>query len=720
MKSRWIALAAILPLAMGTVQAQESEQNEQAITELQPITVTGEAKALTGSRIQAAREEIKLTPGGVTLVEEDIGERNMSSLADMMRYVPGLYMVSDTGGDEVFFSARGSNLDAIDYDLNGIMLLRNGIPITTPDGNNHNRVIDPLSTLYAIVARGANGMKYGASTLGGAINFISPTAYDLPNSLLFLSGGSFGQAQARVTVSKVFDKGFDALFTLIRTHRDGYREHSVGDKTAIYANAGWRISQSLGTRLYLTYVDNDIELAGGLTRAQFEADLDQAGADAVKGNFQKNVKTWRIASKTTWQPEKNQRLEFGIAYEFQTLYHPIVADFFVPGADQFIAFDGLVIDTNHRHISAMIRYEHQIGNHNLLFGANYRVGGEEGKQYGNNHGEAGGLQTLVDQEADTLQVYFMDRWHIGKHWTLIPAIQLINANRELNNISVDDFGHKTKHHTDGHYFGVNPRLGVIFNVRPEFQVFANVSRLYEPPTFFLLKNQAPGAEGTLEAMSGTVVEVGTRGKQAIGRASSFEWNLTFYYSWIENEILTAKNPKLTDNNPATTIMGGNRFFTTNIDDTVHAGIEALLRAHIALGSSGVHAIEPVLSLTLTKFEFDNNRSFGNNDLPGAPGYVLRGEVLYRNANGFYIGPTFDLVGDRYADYANTYTVDSYALLGLLAGWSNEHLSVYLEVENLLDEEYVATHSVLANADEGAAILRPGGPLSVYAGLEWRF
>src|SRR5690606_28377923 len=102
--------------------------------------------------------------------------RSVANLADLLRYVPGVWSASHTGDDRVFFSSRGSNLDATDYDMNGIKLLQDGLPVTSADGNNHNRVLDPLSAEHAIVARGANALEYGASTLGGAIEFMSPTA----------------------------------------------------------------------------------------------------------------------------------------------------------------------------------------------------------------------------------------------------------------------------------------------------------------------------------------------------------------------------------------------------------------------------------------------------------------------------------------------------------------------------------------------------------------
>ena len=73
----------------------------------------------------------------------DLFQRKVSNLADLLRYVPGVWAESSSGSDELFFSSRGSNLDATDYDKNGVKLMQDGLPVTTADGNNHNRVVDP-------------------------------------------------------------------------------------------------------------------------------------------------------------------------------------------------------------------------------------------------------------------------------------------------------------------------------------------------------------------------------------------------------------------------------------------------------------------------------------------------------------------------------------------------------------------------------------------------
>ena len=122
---------------------------------------------------------------------------------------------------------------------------------------------------------------------------------------------------------------------------------------------------------------------------------------------------------------------------------------------------------------------------------------------------------------------------------------------------------------------------------------------------------------------------------------------------------------------------------------------------------------------MNEFSFDSDDSYGNNDLPAAPRYVARGEVIYRRG-GIYFGPTLDLVGKRFADFANTYEVDSHTLVGLRGGYSTERWEFFAELRNLTDEDYIATVNVLNEAAPDARVLYPGAPRSGYAGVRLRF
>jgi iron complex outermembrane receptor protein len=141
-------LIACLYAAPGSAQVSGEDES------IDTIVVIGARTSIESALAEAAE-----TPGGVEVIDmDDFRERNVSNLADVLRYAPGVWSASATGDDNIFFSSRGSNLDATNYDMNGIRLMQDGLPVTTADGNNHNRFVDPLAARYASVARGANAM----------------------------------------------------------------------------------------------------------------------------------------------------------------------------------------------------------------------------------------------------------------------------------------------------------------------------------------------------------------------------------------------------------------------------------------------------------------------------------------------------------------------------------------------------------------------------------
>lgn len=698
-------VALIAALALSPVA---NAQSTDAL-ELSPLNVTDQY--VPGERTKAELEaEQALTPGGVTLVDsDDLKGRNISNLADMLRYVPGVFAAGGSTGDSTFFSSRGSNLDSVGYDGNGIKLMQDGLPVTAADGNNHNRAVDPLSARYAIVARGANALTYGASTLGGAIDFITPTARDSAPLELSLDGGSNDQVQGRVTAGTVAGD-FDALVTAESRHWDGYREHQQQDRQGVYANAGWQFSEALQTRLYLTSISNDQELPGALTEGELRDDPEQVEPQTLSGNFQYNVDTWRVANKTTWDIDANSSFSVGFSYEEQDLYHPIVdkvlVDFDGPGPMEPTEVFSLLIDTEQRNAGTALRYNLRLGDHDLLAGLNYGQTDVVGGNYRNDGGQRNGLTTRVDNQADNLELFLMDRWQFVPDWTAVYGAQAVSGSREVRNIDVES---GSVRNPEGDYDSINPRVGLIHQLTPDVELFANLSRLYEAPTTYELDDDIRGNGEALDAMSGTVVEVGSRGTQALGTANHWHWDLAIYYAKLRDEILSVDDPSA----PGTSLA-------TNVDDTIHAGIETAVGASFALDTASLHRIEPLVSLTLNRFSFDNNETYGDNDLPAAPDYFIKGEVLYRNANGFFAGPTFDVVGERYADFSNTYKIDSYALMGLRAGFTREDWEVYGEIRNLTDKTYVAFNSVVDEAAPDAAILNPGEPRSAYVGVRLQF
>lgn len=650
----------------------------------QPADPTLDTVVVTAERLfDAIEAEKAATPGAVTTLDgEKLNERSITQLADLMRYVPGVWAESYNGNDDVFYSSRGSNLDATDYDKNGVKFLQDGLPVTTADGNNHNRALDPMGARYVTIAHGANALAYGASTLGGAVDFTSPTARTAPSSAS-LSGGSFGQWTGRATLGAASDT-LDGLVTVQTVQRDGYRAHAKEDRKDVFANAGWQASDDVATRFYATYSDFYAELPRELTPAQYAANPRQSRADAIAGNHSKKVEAWRLAFKTTVAQVAGGTLEVGASHEEQSLFHPIVST----------PYFSLLIDTDHKDSGAMARFHRVAGDHDVIVGANYGYSTVKGGNYTNNGGQKGFLMWTTDNTASSLEVFAMDRWAFAPQWTLVYGTQFVSADR-----NVDGF--------KGSYDSLNPRIGVIRTLAEGSEWFASASRTYEAPTTFELTDDASGGATPLKAMHGIVLETGLRGS-SMQQATRYNWEVAAYYTGLRNEILSIDSPTA----PGTSL-------SKNIRKTTHAGIEALLGASFAIGD-GAHRIEPLLNMTFNAFKFDSDPTYGSNRLPSAPRFFARGEVLYRNASGFYAGPTFDLIGKRFVDFANNYSVKSYGLLGARAGYNAGHWEVYAEGRNLTDRNYVATVVVKDVANANTEMLYPGAPRSVYFGARYRF
>lgn len=699
---RALACALALMLIPLSAFAAEGAEEDPQVTTLKGVVVTGS--------VDPAEQERARIPGAVTTVDgEALYQRGVNNLADALRYVPGLWVQSASGGDNGYISSRGSNLDATGYDNNGVKLFQDGLPVTAADGNNHNRFVDPLGARSIYVAHGANALSYGASTLGGAMDFISPTARDGDPSQLFLGMGGRGLFTTRLKLGGVdATDRVDGLLMLEHQQQDGDRQHSRQRRTSLQANAGWQARPDLDLRIFLSHINNAQQLPGALTRAQYEADPWKANASALTGDYQLNVTTTRVAGKGQWRIDDARRLEFGLSLETQSLYHPIVdkvmVDFDGPGPLPPTEVFSLLINTRQSTLAGMLRYSIRAGDHDVLAGLNLASTRNEGGNYRNDGGLRNGQTDRIDNRSDSAELFLLDRWSFAPGWTLVYGAQGVLTGRDVRTLKLAS---GTLRNPKADYDAFNPRVGFIRTFSSGNQAYASLSRMFEAPTTFELQDDVRGGDATLDAMRGTVLELGLRGQTPrTANAANWGWDVSAYAARIRDEILSVDDPLV----PGTSL-------STNIPRTRHAGVEAQLWASIPLGSGNAR-IEPLLSASWNAFSFDGDPVYGNNRLPAAPRYALRGEVLYRHANGFFVGPTFDVVGARFADFANTYTVPGYALFGLRVGFSGARWELYAEARNLTNRHYVGMLNVRNHAGAGDAILQPGAPRALTLGLRW--
>ena len=132
-------------------------------------------------------------PGGTAVIgEREIGESRASNLKDVLDFTPGVMIRPRFGAaDESQLSIRGSGLRN-NFHLRGVNVLIDGFVYGQADGFSDFESLELLTTKRIEVYKGANALRFGGNTLGGAINLVTKTGDDEGLLELRSEAGSFG------------------------------------------------------------------------------------------------------------------------------------------------------------------------------------------------------------------------------------------------------------------------------------------------------------------------------------------------------------------------------------------------------------------------------------------------------------------------------------------------------------------------------------------------
>lgn len=685
-----------IPLALATLVAAPAVFADSA---LQLPAVRVEARridAATLPGIDEARAALALTPGGAAVIDAaSFRDARVSTLQDALGYSAGVFVQPRFGSEESRLSIRGSGLQRT-FHLRGIKLMQDGVPINLADGGGDFQVLEPLATRYIEVWRGANALQYGSSTLGGAINYVSPTGHDAPALTLRAETGAFGYLRSQLAGGFAAGR-VDGYFSATSFAQDGFRDHARQDTQRVVGNLGVLLAPSLETRFFVQAAQSDSELPGNLTRQQLRDNPRQAAAGNVTGNQKRDIDLWRVSNRTVWQAADGLRFELSAYYADKDLFHPIFQvldqrskDF---GTELRMVSDGTLAGRpNH-----------------LVAGVASSRGDTDDDRWTNIGGTRGARTNKFDTSARNVEAYVEDQFTFVPGWTAVVGTQYTNARRRSRDLcftggplvcgGADESFSRS-------YEGWSPKFGIRHDLSPAVQLFGNVSRSFEPPSFGELTGGAAVIE-SLRAQRATTWEVGGRG--------SFGWgavDLALYRAKVTDELLGVA---------VNTITG--QTTTINVPKTVHRGVE--FAAHGRFGGG----FEWRQALLYNDFRFDGDALFGDNRLPGVPRTLFRGELGYRFAAApggpLKIAASAEWSPQRYAvDMANTEFADDYAIFGLrLQQQVGRQLSWFIEGRNLGDRRYAATTNVVRDFSALAAAARnvylPGDGRAVYAGIEWR-
>ncbi len=663
-----------------------------------------QATSLTVPNVDEARTALMSQPGGVAIVDaEDYKRGRATTLKDALDYAPGVFVQPRFGSEEARVSIRGSGIQRT-FHGRGLKIMQDGSPLNLADGGFDFQAIEPLAAQYIEVYRGANALEYGSTTLGGAINFVSHTGHTAAPLQTRFEYGSFDSFRAQVSAGMV-EGDRDAYISFTHSETEGFREHSAQSNQRFFGNFGFAINPELESRFYITYAQTDSELPGDLTKAQMLADPTQAARvpeflrgfqpvarfDRVTSDWKRDFELFRLANKTTWE-SGDEKITIGSFWSNKDLDHPIL----------------FVIDQLSNDFGINVRYDNSadlLGRENhftLGFAPTYGVVRDQ--RFANNFGNRGAIFADSYQTSVNADLYAQNSHYFVPDVALVTGAQFSYAERKNR----DDFPTGPNNSDTQSWTAFSPKVGLLWDIAPQAQVFANISRSFEPPSFGELVDANNGGAGLikLNEQTGTTFEIGTR-----GYSEKTSWDIAYYHSRLDNELLQyLVQPGLTQ--------------TVNADNTIHQGVEVGFNVDLY---SGLLATEDKVvfrqNYLWNDFRFDNDATFGDNQLPGIPQHYYRAEFLYEHPNGIYAGPNLEWVPKAYnVDSAETEFADSYSLLGFKVGYqSKKGLSMFVEARNLTDEIYTATTSVVDRSPAtGGALFLPGDGRSVYAGFEYKW
>lgn len=693
-----LSTAAFAGAALCHVISASAQPVGQTI-DLPPVTISGNVSAsgsLTVPSVQQQREDLNKSAASVGFIDaEDLKSKYANNLVDVLQDSPGVFAQSRYS-QEIRLSIRGSGI-ARSFHTRGIEILQDGIPTNLADGSGDFYQIDPLGLRSVEVYKGGNALAFGTSTLGGAVNFITPTARTaIAPNVVRIDGGSFGTLRTHAQVSRVVGD-WDFLIAGTYTHADGWRRHERQDLKHLNANIGYRINPDLETRFYFGAYYTDQKLPGTLNYADAMNNPRKASTAALAGDQARDTHVERIANRTTLRVG-NGRIDLDSWLIHKNLFHPIF---------QVIDQDGVTYGVSPRYTG---RFDIGGYRNDLVVGARFVRGVNDARQFLNVAGSRGAQTLNARQTSVNTEVFAENRFYLLPDVALVAGAKAYHQQRDyLDRGGLPAPGNLLGRVDSKTYAGINPKVGVLWEPLKDVQIFGNVTRSADVPDFTDL-NQTIGVSNAfvpLRQQKATTVEVGTRGKY-----DRFGWDVTLYRSDVRDEMLQfTTNPLI----PAATF---------NAPRTLHQGVELGASYELVRDVTGVGDKIVVSQIwNHNDFRFRNNAQYGDNILPTVPRNVFRTTLSYTHPNGFYLTPTIDWVpGGAFVDYANTFRTPGYALIGLQTGVNLKNgLSLYVDARNLGDRRYISDFAAVQTYNPVTyASFYPGTGRSVFAGARYAF
>ena len=646
------------------------------------------------------REENALykIPGTVDVINQQrMEELQPQSLQDVLKTVPGVNVRGDEGGLGSIpnIGIRGLNPSR----SSKVLLLEDGAPIQPSLFiSNASYYSPPVEQIGGIeVLKGASGLKYGPSNIGGVVNYLSKTP--APGFKLTGKVGNYGYRLAELEAGgKSSSNGAIGGINLIQSESNGYQGNGF-KMYDILVKGGMEIAQNQWLSLKYTHYDNKINTSyAGLRPHQYSTHsrdnpapndrfITQRNAvdlnHAVEISPETKINTlmyWSRLSRDYWRQSIVKRTQESTVFRACNVDTDCLIgrnrEFQMLGIDSRVshAYKALGI-SNEAEFGLRLHTESQIN----------QVVSSKTLAY------SGRLTSQEDNKANSVAVYAQNRFLLSKDFALIPGVRVESYNQTRSNAATGKAGSAKNVETI-------PQIGATWQLIPQAQLYGSIYKGFAPAQLATAIDDK-GVDQQLAPERSTNAELGLRGRSGAFTYDSAIFSMNFS-NQIVNQSLAAGISK------------------ANGGKSLHQGAEMSL-AYALGGGWGING--NATYIPVAKFVGTSSLGRDGNRIPYTPKLTSNLGVSYEK-NGFNTLINLNYVSTQYADSANTVAQNAIGTLGEVpafttVNWSanyaiNKDWKMFGVINNVFNKRYISSRS-----PDG---IFAGAPLNFQAGMSYQF
>ena len=697
------ALTANVVVAEATAQSSE----EGAIQ----LTVTGEQadddyfvpEASTATRMDTPLRD---TPNSIQVIPRQvIDDQQATSLTEVLENSAGVGVINDNNfGEGSSFNLRGFNNPAVLRD--GFIVPNRRPLLSNPEVANLEQVE---------VLRGPAAVLYGQSDPGGVINIVSKQPLAEPFYNFQFQAGNRGFVNPSIDLSGPLSEDGSVRYRLNSLYRreESFRDFNTDSERFFVApTLAWDISDRTDLTVSVEYINDTQPYDFGLP--PFNDGIPDVPFERVANDpddFFRNeflAASYRLEHRFS----DNWKLRNQFLYTNTDLYSENVFAIFPDPAGNLFRAPAVVdnqIDSYSFNTNIQGRFNTGSIEHQLLFGVDWlRSGADEASRFGDPIGgnifdpdsldiEFPDIETIpendtLDSTADQLGIYVQDQIDLLDNLILVAGLRYDTSSAEV--LQFNNVTNQVSNETNQNNDAFTPRIGLVYQPIEPISLYANYSRSFAPNLF------STDVEGNpLAPEEGAGFEVGIRGEMIENRLSA-----TLAYFDITKQNVATADPNSPPGVFASIATGEQR----------SRGVDFNLTGEILPGWNMI-ASYAYIDGEVTE---DNTIPVGTR-LPGVAEHSASLWTTYEIQTGDFQGLGFGLgfnyVGEREANFDNSFQVDGYFVTNAAAFNRRDDWQVQLNVDNLFDIDYIESALPIQ-----AQSLYPGSPTTVRASVSYTF